>query len=103
MENVPWAKFSTRSTPKISDSPEAIRNRNIAAVRPLIDCAKTNDGSGRRSIHELRRIDVRHGLHDRERILRIHHGLAVELPAVRLVVLLADRLRPDRRLDRSPQ
>ena len=23
-----------------------MRNRNIAAVRPLTDCAKTNDGSG---------------------------------------------------------
>jgi hypothetical protein len=38
--------LSTRSTPKISDSPEAIRNRNIAVVRPDTACAKTNESSG---------------------------------------------------------
>src|SRR6185295_11038402 len=42
----PWAKFSTRSTPKISDSPDAIRKRNIAAVSPLRLCANTNARSG---------------------------------------------------------
>jgi hypothetical protein len=30
----------------MSDSPDAMRNRNIAAVSPLSDCAKTNEGSG---------------------------------------------------------
>ena len=41
------------------------------------------------SIHELasdRRTRLR--LHDRERILRVHHGLAVELAAVGLVILV---------------
>src|SRR6185503_7683728 len=46
MQKVPSAKFSTRSTPKISDSPDAIRKRNIAAVSPLRLCANTNARSG---------------------------------------------------------
>src|SRR5215469_17797665 len=86
------------------DSPEAMRKRNMAAVRPLRDWAKTKDRSGtkrcgeggppplsaRRLVHELGRIDVRHGLHDGEGILRLLHRLAIELAAVGLVVLLAD-------------
>jgi hypothetical protein len=28
------------------DRPDAMRKRNIAAVSPLSDCAKTNEGSG---------------------------------------------------------
>src|SRR5215471_3221701 len=85
------------------ERPEAMRKRNMAAVRPLRDWAKTKDRSGttrcgegppplsaRRLVHELGGIDVRHGLHDGEGILRLLHRLAVELAAVGLVVLLAD-------------
>src|SRR5262245_57678381 len=94
----------------MSESPEAMRKRNIAAVRPLSDCAKTNERSGmpgpphpapppgwgrgreRRKplVHEPGRVDVGDGLHDREGILGILRRLAVELPAVRLVILLAN-------------
>src|SRR3990172_7980706 len=34
----------------MSESPEAMRNRNMAAVRPLSDWAKTNERSGTREI-----------------------------------------------------
>src|SRR5438552_2139527 len=123
MYNDPWAKFSTRSTPKIRDSPLAIKKRNIAAVNPLSACANRNDGSItsprlhayaqlvakppsesgeaplRGLVHEPRGIDVRDRLHDRERIFRVLHHLPVELTAIGLVVLLADRLLADRRVD----
>src|SRR5688572_24830620 len=146
-----------------------MRNRNIAAVRPLTDCAKTNDGSGTGArsrrlealgsrepdqppiralggrgsaksssaywrpyhrvraraspaqpvlgggseggqspppsdlVHELRGIYVLDGLEDREGVLRIHHRLAVELPAIGLVVLLADGDLAHRRVERDPE
>src|SRR5204862_977121 len=130
-KKVPWAKFSTRRTPKMSESPDAIRKRNMAAVRPERLCAKTNDGSGigtaragRRApgalagvgptdrerprapscrtgalVHERRRVYVHRRLHDRERVLRVPGGSAVELAAVGLMVLLADRQPADGRLD----
>src|SRR5262252_8497207 len=104
-----------------------MRNRNIAAVSPLSDCANKKEGSGmglhigeaivaspmsitRRPafrtmslVHELRGIDVRDGLHDRERVLRVLHGLAVELAAVGLVILLADGQLAGRRVDAQSQ
>src|SRR6187401_3373641 len=45
MKKLPCAQLSTRSTPKISDRPDATMNRNIAAVRPLRLCATRNEGS----------------------------------------------------------
>src|SRR5713226_9948494 len=125
----------------MSDRPEAMRKRNIAAVRPLSDCAKTNERSGietgpltfsaltsslsspaarrqrlnsncgplpRRGgegqgeggdlVHELGRIDVGDGLHDREGVLRVFHRLPVKLAAVRLMIFLANRLLADGRI-----
>src|SRR5439155_26798136 len=90
-----------------------MRNRNIAAVRQLTLWAKTNEGSGKganggssspplSSVHELRRVHVGHGLHDREGVLRGLYGLAVELAAVGLVVLLAASHRPPPGLRRLP-
>src|SRR6266567_6817621 len=107
----------------MSERPAAMRKRNIAAVRPLRDCAKAKErsgietgpltfsalpsslsspaarqrlssncgplpsrrggqGEGRNLVHELGRIDVGDGLHDREVVLRVLHGLSVELAAV---------------------
>src|SRR5713101_712416 len=170
----------------MSDRPEAMRKRNIAAVRPLSDCAKTNErsgigtgpltfsaltsslidsalasgprpsartarlrnqlssrlaplalnsnggqrlssncgplprdggeglplslspqgrgqGEGRDLVHELGWIDVGDGLHDREGVFRVFHRLPVELAAVRLMILLANRLLADGRVDGQPE
>src|SRR6266851_9514097 len=130
MYNVPCAKFSTRRTPKMRESPEAIRKRNMAAVRPLRLWAKTNDGSGigrppspyplpldggegydgrgqgereGQLVHELGRVDVHRGLHDGEGVLRVLHRLAVDLSPVRLMILLADRQLAVRHIDREAQ
>src|SRR2546427_7248863 len=111
MENEPWAKFRTRSTPKISERPEAMRKRNIAAVSPLSDCASRNERSGMdsggdrrpppsgRLVHEARRIDVRGRLHHGEADRGVQRHLAVELTTVGLMVLLPERLPADRRVD----
>src|SRR5260370_40652126 len=103
----------------MSESPEAMRKRNMAAVRPLSDWAKTKERSGTRGsagggdasppsaqsplVHELGGIGVRHGLRDGERIFGILHRLAVKLAAVRLVILLARRRVADLPVDREPR
>src|ERR1700747_3399453 len=46
MYSEPWAKLRTRSTPKMSDSPEAMRKRNIAAVKPPRNWPNRNETSG---------------------------------------------------------
>src|SRR5687768_11001226 len=50
-------------------------------------------------VHELRRIDVHDRLHDREGVLGVFDGLAIELTTIGLVILFADRLLADRRID----
>src|SRR5437879_6060165 len=90
---------------------EPLSSGGMAAGRVGREWAERKAGSGmepgrgcrhprrrRAPIRELGRIDVGHGLHDRERVLRVLGGLAVELAAVGLVVLLADRQRPYRRV-----
>src|ERR1700730_5923324 len=96
------------------ERPAAMRKRNIAAVRPLNDWAKTNERSGTRRereeawerlpragdlVHELGRIDVGDRLHDREVVLGVFHRLSVELAAVRLMILLPEGLLADGRVD----
>src|ERR1700674_1394725 len=50
MYSEPWAKLMILSTPKMSESPDAIRNRNMAVVRPLRSCPIRNVGSGSSNI-----------------------------------------------------
>ena len=44
MKKVPCARFSTRHTPKISDSPDASRKRIAADTRPLAICRPISIG-----------------------------------------------------------
>jgi len=41
-------------TPKISDNPEAMRNRNIAVVRPERNCPSRNTGSSSSDMPHVR-------------------------------------------------
>src|SRR5687768_18406283 len=111
MYREPCAKFSTPSTPKISVRPEAMRNRNIACVRPFRHWTTRKPGSARpprsniarpaaavplllslqclqlvERSHRLLAADVRQVADDEERVLGRFLEPAEELPLVRLVV-----------------
>src|SRR5919197_1631535 len=55
------------------------------------------------SVHELGGIYILNRFHDWERVLWIFDRLPIELTAIRLVILLTDRLRADRGFDRQPE
>lgn len=41
MASEPWAKFTTRETPKISVSPRESKNKLLALASPFSSCANT--------------------------------------------------------------
>ena len=53
----------------------------------------------RSSVHERSGVDIDHVLDHREGVFRVHRRLAPELAPIGLVVLRADRLRADGRID----
>src|SRR5581483_2443835 len=106
MYSEPCAKLTTRVTPKISDSPEAIRNSVDALASPFRNCATklaTVLFGGTQLSHfgvarlHLRAVDVPEGGHD---ALAVLHGEASDVGAHRrLVVDRAIRDAAERRVD----
>src|SRR5690348_17373285 len=87
MYSEPCAKLTTRVTPKISDSPEAIRNSVEALASPFRNCATklaTVLFGGAQLSHfgvarlHLRAVDVPEGGHD---ALAVLHGEASDVGA----------------------
>src|SRR5579872_5660910 len=113
-------------TPNTSDSPEAMRNRNIAVVRPPRNWPNRSDTDtigqtsplraaaqpGRRvmrvtplgaaSVHVLRRVVVLGVLDDRERVLRVLDHLAPELAGLGLMGLRVEGPLAHRRVEGEP-
>src|SRR3954447_6617186 len=99
-------------TPNTNDSPEAIRNRNIAAVSPPMNWLNRKEGLigrwARRSVRVAWRrasldVEIDGLLHDRERRIRVLDHLAPELAGQRLVGLLVDGPLADRRAEAEAQ
>src|SRR5690242_19542347 len=114
----------TRMTPNTSDSPEAIRNRNIAVVSPPMNWLNRNEAATAISLRSLRATRAvrarapladassvrREGggqqlgiLHDRERTARVLDHHAPIFRGEGLVRFLAEGALADRRVEAHPE